>query len=477
MHVLKNSYQEKRQFLCIVGKAAPLSTMRPHSSRRHFLQQCTKASSALAFPSIIPASALGKDGRPPPSERTTLAVIGCGGRGTDVLKSFLQDERVQVIAACDVERESARYNKGIIKKAGTLGREPARRLVDQTYDTRGCRTHEDFREVLACADVDAVQIATPDHWHALQAVAAAHAGKHIYCEKPLSLTVAEGRFMSDVVRRSGVTWQTGSQQRSDIHFRMACEYVRNGRIGKLRQIRVGLASKNRDNNGHANQTAETPVPEGLNYDLWLGPAPDAPFCPARLHSNWRWFYDYSGGNITDFGAHHLDIVQWALDMDESGPVSFFDLKAEWPAAGSLYSTCPRFSFAYRYADGTIVRVADQQDFGSGIAFEGEHGTILCSRGMLKITPDSLRQPLKPNDLRLYESKDHFRNFIDAIRDGTRPAAPIESAHRSITIAHLANIALRLGRNSLNWDPVNERIRDDAEASAMLKRGMRQPWQL
>ncbi len=445
--------------------------------RRHFLQQCSTAVTALGFPTIIPSSALGKDGSIAPSNRTTLALIGCGGRGTDVVKNFLQDERVQVMAVCDVERESDRYNKGIIKKSGTLGREPTRRLVDSSYGTKGCATHEDFREVLARADVDAVQIATPDHWHAIMAVAAARAGKHIYCEKPLSLTIAEGRFMSDIVRRSGVTWQTGSQQRSDIHFRMACEYVRNGRLGRLKQIRVGLASDNRDNNGHASETSAAPVPEGLNYDFWLGPAPDAPFCPARLHSNWRWIYDYSGGNITDFGAHHLDIVQWALGQDESGPTEFFDLKAEWPAPGGLYNTTPRYSFAYRYADGTQVRVADKMDFGSGIAFEGEEGTLICSRGMLKIEPESLRKPLADGDLRLYESKDHFRNFIDALRDGVKPAAPIEVAHRSITIAHLANIALRLDRSKLQWNPATEQVVNDLEAQAMLTRQMRSPWTL
>ncbi len=447
------------------------------ASRRRFLQQCSAAGAALGFPTIIPSSALGKDGAVAPSNRTTLALIGCGGRGTDVVKNFLQDERVQVMAVCDVERESDGYNKGIIKKAHTLGREPARRLVDSTYGTKGCAVHEDFREVLARADVDAVQIATPDHWHALQAVAAARAGKHIYCEKPLSLTIAQGRFMSDVVRKSGVTWQTGSQQRSDIHFRMACEYVRNGRLGKLKQIRVGLASDNRDNNGCASQTAPVPVPEGLNYEFWLGPAPEAPFCPARLHSNWRWFYDYSGGNITDFGAHHLDIVQWALGMDESGPVEFFDLAATWPEKGALYSTPPTFAFSYRYTDGTPVHVKDKQDFGSGIIFEGEAGSVLCTRGKLEIKPVELRKPLAEGDVRLYESKDHFRNFIDAIRDGVKAAAPIEYAHRSITIAHLANIGLRLNREKLRWNPETEQIADDDEAAAMLTRPMRGPWQL
>jgi predicted dehydrogenase len=448
--------------------------MRHPIDRRRFLHSAT---AALGFPAIIPGSALGLDGKPAPSNRTTLGLIGCGGRANDVVKNFLNDDRVQVIAVCDVERESSRYNKGLIKKAGTFGREPMRRLIDTHYQGKGCSTHEDYRELLAQSGIDAVQIATPDHWHALHAIATARAGKHIYCEKPLSLTIAEGRFMSDTLRNANVIWQTGSQQRSDVHFRMAAEFIRNGRLGQLKAIRVGLASDNRDNNGHASQTAPTPVPEGLNYDLWLGPAPDAPFCPARLHSNWRWFYDYSGGNITDFGAHHLDIVQWALGMDESGPVEFSDFAATWPTPGSLYTTPLTFQFTYRYADGTPVHVADKMDFGSGIQFVGELGSITTQRGGLKFDPIDLRRPLGKDDVRLYESQDHFRNFIDAIQDGVQPAAPIETAHRSITIAHLANIALRLNRTQLKWDPKTERILDDAEAQSFTSRPMRAPWQL
>jgi len=449
----------------------------PHSRRRFLRQSALAAAASLGFPTIIPGSALGKNGRPAPSNRTTLGLIGCGGRGTDVVKNFLNDDRVQVIAVCDVEKESTRYNKNITKKTGALGREPMRRLIDGHYAGSGCSTHEDFRELLARTDVDAVQIATPDHWHTLQGLAAARAGKHIYCEKPLALTIGEGRFLSDAVRQSGVIWQTGSQQRSDVHFRTACEMVRNGRIGALKQIRVGLASGNRDNNGHAAQSAPTPVPEGLNYDLWLGPAPEAPFCPARLHSNWRWLYDYSGGNVTDFGAHHLDIVQWALGQDQSGPVAFSDLTATWPEVGEFYQTPLTFAFSYRYADGTMVKVADQMDFGSGIAFEGELGSITCVRGGLKVEPAALRQPLAKGDVRLYESKDHFRNFIDAIQQGVLTAAPIETAHRSITIAHLANIALRLKRDSLRWDPQREVILDDTEADSYRTRPLRQPWSL
>jgi predicted dehydrogenase len=400
-------------------------------------------------------------------------VIGSGGQGTSDLKGFLQDERVQVVAVCDAERESGRYNKNL----GVCGREPARRLVDQTYGTKGCAVHEDFREVLARKDVDAVLIATPDHWHALIAIAASHAKKHTYCEKPLSLTIEQGRVMVREVTQSGIIWQTGSQQRSDVHFRTACEMVRNRRIGELQLIEVGLASQNRDNNGHAAETAPAPVPEGLNYDLWLGPAPAAPFCPARLHSNWRWIYDYSGGNLTDFGAHHLDIAQWALDAEHTGPVEFYDFKATWPEAGGLYNTPSTFSFECRYANGVRMRVADKQSFGSGVKFTGERGSILVNRGKLLVEPDSARAPLEANEQRLLVSANHHRNFIDAIVNGTPAAAPIETAHRSATIAHLGNIALRLRREKLRWDPQHENILGDEEAQAMIGRPMRQPWKL
>jgi predicted dehydrogenase len=331
--------------------------------------------------------------------------------------------------------------------------------------------------VLARSDVDAVLIATPDHWHALIAIAAAHAKKNIYCEKPLSLTIEQGRVMAQEITKSGITWQTGSQQRSDVHFRTACELVRNGRIGQVKVIEVGLASLNRDNNGHAAETAPAPVPDGLNYNMWLGPAPEAPFCPARLHSNWRWIYDYSGGNLTDFGAHHLDIAQWALDMEKSGPVEFYDFKATWPEAGSLYNTPPTFSFECRYANGVRMRVADQQSFGSGVKFIGEHGSIRVNRGQLIVEPDAARAPLGPNNQRLPVSTNHYRNFIDGIVNGTQPIAPIETAHRSITIAHLGNIGLRLKREKLRWDPASERIVDDDEAEKMVSRPMRAPWKL
>lgn len=406
-----------------------------------------------------------------------MGVIGTGGRGVADMKNFFNDERVQIVAVCDVERESTRYNQNVVKQFGALGREPVRAMVDEAYESKGCAAFGDYRELLGREDIDSVLIATPDHWHALHATATARAGKHIYCEKPLSLTIDQGRTMVDVVEASGVIWQTGSQQRSDVHFRLACELVRSGRIGELKEIRVGLASDNRDNNGHAAQTAPVPAPEGLDYEMWLGPAPEAPFCPARLHSNWRWMYDYSGGNLTDFGAHHLDIAQWAMDAERSGPVEFYDFAATWPEKGALYTTPPTFSFSCRYENGVVMKVADQMDFGSGLQFIGSEGSITTGRGSLKVEPDSARAKLGSDDVHLYESKDHFENFIDAITTGVAAAAPIETAHRSITIAHLGNIALRLGREKLRWDPVAERILEDPEADAMRSRPMRGPWSL
>ena len=454
-------------------------------TRRHFLQNSTGTAAAL-MPAFMSAAGTARPGkRPAPSGRVTLALIGAGSQGTTDMRNFLQDERVQVVATCDVEKESDRYNKAF--KGAFFGREPARRIVNKHYgeqDSKSgggnfCEAYEDFRDVLARKDIDAVLIATPDHWHVPISVLAARAGKHIYCEKPVSLSVAEGRFLCTEIERAGVRFQTGSQQRSDIHFRMACEFVRNGRLGKIKRITVGLASHNRNNNGCADQTAPTPVPAGLNYDLWLGPcAADLPFCPARLHSNWRWLWAHGGGNVTDFGAHHLDIVQWALGMDEGGPVDIFNPMPQWPAPGSFYQTPELFSFQFRYASGIEVTVTDGDANPSGVHFEGENGTTLfVKRGSIKTNPaDLLRQSIKPEEVHLYESKSHSRNLIDCILEKKQTICPPEIGHRSATIAHLGNIALKLGRG-FKWNPETEKIDGNDEAMAMLTRPMRAPWNL
>ena len=451
-------------------------------TRRHHLQQLlgTAALGGLSPLSAQTAPAKGK--RPAPSERITMALLGCGSQGTNDMRGFLQDDRVQVVAVADPERESRRYKQSF---KSAYGREPARRTVDKHYaEQQGksgagdfCKTYEDFREVLARDDIDAVLIATPDHWHVPMSILAARAGKHIYCEKPVALTVSEGRALCGEVEKAGVRFQVGSQQRSDIRFRMACEFIRNGRLGKIKRITVGLSSNNRDNNGQGSKTAPSPVPEGLNYDLWLGPcAGDLPFCPARLHSNWRWLWAHGGGNVTDFGAHHLDIMQWALDMDGSGPIEYFNPKAQWPAEGSFYQTPELFSFQARYANGVEVTVTDGQANKNGILFEGEDGrTLFVTRGVIRSNPpDLLKDRIRPDEIHLYQSKSHSGNLIDCILENRPTICPPEVGQRSATIAHLGNIALRLGRD-LKWDPVTETIFNDDEASHLLGRPLREPW--
>lgn len=448
-------------------------------SRRQFLV----AAGALAAPAIIPASALGRTVRPAPSGRIHLACFGFGTIAQSVTPNFLNDDRVQVVAVCDVNREGDHYGYQGEHKGG---REVGRRMVNKHYaektgkpDYNGCRVYEDFRELLAKEDVDAVEVSTPDHWHAIMAIACARRGKHIYGQKPLALTVEQGRAMAREVTKAGVTWQTGSQQRSGAYFRMACEFVRNKRLGKLQRILVRLPGGHRDFSKLAAKQAPEPAPDGFNWALWEGPAPHREYRPALHPLNWRWNYDYSGGMITDWGAHHIDIAQWALGMDHSGPVAIENLKAEMPAPDALYNTAKTFHFECVYANGVRMVVEDESAGPNGITFEGENGrSIFVSRDKLEFTPESLRQEkIGENEVRLYESRHHERNFIDCIYSGQPTVAPIEAAHRSITIAHIANIALRLGRTAIKWDPKKEKFVGDDKANKMLGCPLRKPWSL
>ena len=447
-------------------------------SRRQFLRRTVRATAAgLAFPTIIPGSALGLGGTVAPCNRITVGIIGTGNQGFNDIRSFLKDERVQILAVCDVNRESAGYWDG---KVG--GREPARRLVEEEYaksktsgNYRGCCSYADFREVLGRDDIDAVEVCTPDHWHAIPVIEACQAGKDIYCQKPLSLTIAEGRAMSFAVAKHGVVFQTGSQQRSDPNFRRACELVRNGRIGKLKCVRVGLPSGRVDYAKTSDQKDPEPVPEGFDYDRWLGPAPEAPYAPARCHVNFRWILDYSGGQVTDWGGHHPDCAQWGLGTELTGPVEIRNAKGAFPP-DKLWNTATEFSFEAVYEDGRTMRISNEERMG--VTFVGTEGTIYANRGKYETEPKSLRDTeIGPDEIHLYESDNHFRNFIDCVISRGPTAAPVEVAHRSITICHLGNIAMRLGRDRLRWDPRTERIVGDDEAAAMLSRPYRDPWKL
>jgi predicted dehydrogenase len=442
-------------------------------TRRQFLGQ----SALLGAPLILPAGTLGAADKPAASSRITLGFIGTGNQGINDIRGFLGDSRVQIVAVCDVNRESAGYWNG-----GVAGREPARRIVETHYAAakkagkyKGCDTYSDFRDLLARKDIDAVVICTPDHWHAIPVIEACKANKDIYCQKPLSLTVAEGRAMSDAVKKHKRVFQTGSQQRSDPNFRRACELVRNGRIGKLHTVRCGLPGGRPDYGKTGSRKKPEPVPKGFDYEFWLGPAPFKPYAPARCHVNFRWIYDYSGGQVTDWGGHHPDCAQWGMGTEHTGPIEIINAKASFPK-DVLWDTATEYYFEAIYASGVKLIISNKEP--GGVTWEGSEGKVWANRGRHDANPKSLlTSKIKPGEIHLYKSDNHYRNFIDCVISRKETAAPVEVAHRSITICHLGNIAMRLGRKKLRWDPVKEQIAGDAEAAKMLSRPYRKPWTL
>jgi predicted dehydrogenase len=446
----------------------------PAPTRRDFLGASTLA---LAAPTILSAGALGAGLSSAPSNRITLGVIGTGNQGLNDIGGFLGDPRVQIVAVCDVNEESPGYWNG-----GVAGREPARRRIEKHYADKkksgtwkGCEAYNDFRDLLKRKDIDAVAVCTPDHWHAIPVLAACAAGKDIYCQKPLSLTIAEGRAMSDAVKKHKRVFQTGSQQRSDRNFRRACELVRNGRIGKLHTVRVGLPGGRPDYGKTGDRKKPEPVPKGFDYEMWLGPAPEKPYAPARCHVNFRWIYDYSGGQVTDWGGHHPDCAQWGMGTEHTGPVEIRNATAVFPP-DPLWDTATEYSFEAIYANGVKMIVSSKER--SGVTWEGTEGSVYANRGVHDANPKKLLETkIGEKEIHLYKSDNHYRNFIDCVMSRKKTAAPVEVAHRSITICHLGNIALRLKRKTLKWDPEKEQIQGDDEAAKMLSRPYREPWKL
>jgi predicted dehydrogenase len=448
-----------------------------HPTRRQFLGQSVTASAALAAPLILPAGALGAGEKPAASRRITVGFIGTGNQGLNDIRGFLGDARVQIVAVCDVNKESAGYWSG-----GVAGREPARRLIEKHYAKakksgkyKGCDAYSDFRDLLGRKDIDAVVICTPDHWHAIPVLAACKAKKDIYCQKPLSLTIAEGRAMSDAVKKHKRVFQTGSQQRSDHNFRRACELVRNGRLGKLHTVRCGLPGGRPDFAKTGGRKKPEAVPRGFDYETWLGPAPRKPYAPARCHVNFRWIYDYSGGQVTDWGGHHPDCAQWGMGTEHTGPLEIRNARATFPA-DPLWDTATEFYFEAIYASGVKLIISNKER--SGVTWEGKEGTVWADRGRHDAKPKSLlKSKIGEKEIHLYKSDNHYRNFIDCVLSRKETAAPVEVAHRSITICHLGNIAMRLKRKKLKWDPAKEQIVGDDEAAKMLGRTYRAPWKL
>ncbi|MBM4019530.1 MAG: Gfo/Idh/MocA family oxidoreductase [Planctomycetes bacterium] len=421
-----------------------------HVTRRAFLRG---AAAALAAPYVITSTALGAADRPAASERLTLGHIGIGNQGRGHFGAMLGNGAVQILAVSDVKQEVRQTCQKAVDDRYAQERESGR--------YQGCAAYNDFRELMARPDIDAVIIAVPDHWHALVAVAAAKAGKDIYCEKPLSLTVRQARAMVTAARRFGVVFQTGSQQRSSQEFRFACEMVRSGRIGDLKTVNVGIGGPSSEK-----QFPEEPVPPGLDWDMWLGPAPWAPYnserCSGDYGGGWRHVRDYSGGPMTDWGAHHFDIAQWALGMDASGPVEIA------PPDGRDVKT-----LTYKYANGIVM----YHGGANGVLFTGTKGRVEVNRGYLKTWPDELMQtPTRPDEVNLYKSPGHHQDWLACIKTRRRPICDVEIGCRSVTVCHLGNIASWLGR-PLKWDPAREEIVGDPEAARWLDRPMRAPWTL
>ncbi len=449
--------------------------------RRTFLKHA--AASTLALPMVIRSSALGKAGSTAPSERITMASIGVGGMGTNNMRGFLAHEDVQILAVCDVVKASDQYGHWYKKgwNGAWFGREPARHIVEDHYAQkaptggyRGCDAYVDFRQAIARDDIDAVCITTPDHWHAIPAIMAAAAGKDIYCEKPLSLTVAQGRAMAQAVQRYNTVFQTGTQRRSSELFRFISELIRNGRIGKLQKALVAIGPNNKQ--APPRDWEPMPVPDWLDYDMWLGPAPWTPYHKDRCLYTFRFGSDYSGGQTTNLGAHGIDLVQWANGTDETGPVEIEDMGSEFPTDG-LFTTATKVHFRARYANAVELTCRTQEK--EVYRFEGTEGWIEVPTYSNELTcyPESLKTSvIGPNEIHLYKSNDHHRNFLDCIKSRGRTAAPVEIGHRSVSICHLGNIAMKLQRK-LQWDPTAERFTDCDEANQMLSRPMRSPWHL
>ncbi|MBT7981931.1 MAG: Gfo/Idh/MocA family oxidoreductase [Akkermansiaceae bacterium] len=422
-------------------------------NRRNFIKGTTIASGAISFPNIIPSQLLGKNS---PSNKITIGMIGTGNHGIHRnLNMFLRQPDAKVLAVSDV------FKSRMAK---------AHKMTNEHYKSNDCSMHSDFREILDRKDIDAVMISTPDHWHALMSSMAIRRGKDVICEKP-TLTVAEGRYIADLVKKTGRIFQTSTEDRSLFIYHRLAEVVRNGRIGKLKEIKVTLPAGKR----FPNET-ESEIPEDLDYDLWLGPAPKSPYTKSRTkQQHWRHVWDYSGGKFTDWGMHQLDTAQWANNTEKTGPTKVTG-KGNIHE-GSMYNTFVDYKIKYSYANGVQLSVSSG---GTSIHFygsEGWCGSKSWDSGLEANKIDIVKEPIPENGLHLYTCKGgEHRNFLDCVKSRKEPYFPAEIGHRCATLCHLGNISMRLN-TALDWDPEKETITNSKQGASMLSRKMREPWNL
>ena len=434
-------------------------------SRRRFLR--TAGGSLVAAPWIVPSFALGKDGAVAPSETIVAGAIGVGGQGRGLLRHTLSQNDVRVVAVCDVDSHH---------------RDQAKATVDSRYENRDCQTYADFRELLARKDIDMVVIASPDHWHGVLVTHAAAAGKDIYCEKPLSHDLAEGKAMVRAVRKHGVVFQTGSMQRSAGNMKRACEIVRNGYLGEITHINVGLP-----NGGHRSKVREfMEPPEHLDYEFYVGPAPWVPYHPERCHWNWRWWMGFGGGQMMDWIGHHGDIAHMGMGYDQTGPSEIAPAIWDVPSGSNIYDSPSAYRIECAYENGPTLTVASRNELpevfrnceDTGTQWFGRDGDwLFVSRGSLQASRDEiLETAFKGSDFRFPSMNDHMRQFLDCVKTREDPIAPVEAGHRSASLGQLSKIASLLGRK-LKWDPAKEEFVGDDMANQLLSRPYRAGWAL
>jgi len=456
--------------------------------RRQFMKL---AGAAVVLPSILPSSVLGREGKTSPSNKITLGVIGWGMQGPGNTQAFLAEEDCQVIAACDLDKNHL---------------QSAVDTINGHYQNKDCASYHDFRELLARPDLDAVMIAIPDNWHALAATEAARRKVDVYGEKPLAHTIAEQQAIVRAVEKHEIIWQTGSWQRSQPPFHKAAEIVRNGLIGDVTRVEVGLPSGHYDFAGSAPELltrlaalpekvtdlaqvrpgseawklAVTDPPAELDYEMWIGPAQMEPYIKQRVHMDWRWNYNTGGGQLLDWIGHHCDIAHWGLGFDRSGP-SEVEGHGDFPSPDALWNTCTKYRIELKYPRNIAMTIAGgHDDIRSGTKWIGTEGWVWVDRGGFEASnADWKKGKNLPEELRkvkLYESPGHQRNFLDSIKSRQPTIAPAQTAHHSAIPGHLGLISMLTGRK-LTWDAEHEKIHGDHEASKLLSRPYRAPWHL
>ncbi|WP_334319118.1 Gfo/Idh/MocA family oxidoreductase [Termitidicoccus mucosus] len=439
-------------------------------NRRSFLKTLAVSSAAATFPSIVRAQALGLGDTTAPSVRLNIGCIGTGIQGRANLTNALANSSVRVVAVCDVDKKH---------------REQAHRMVEETYARekrsgtyKGCAEYDDMRELLARPDIDAVLIATPEHWHALNVIYAARAGKHIYCEKPAGASIPETRAMLNAVQFAGVVCQIGSQQRSSTDFLRVIDLTRGGYLGAIKRVRVGLPSDMNKRPAQAVPGMPEPVPPELDYETWLGPAGPLPYCKARVHYNWRWNFAFGGGRLTDWVGHHFDSAALAMRVSNMMPIAIREAKARFLDDSPLYNTAADYSFEAHYANGIVIEVSSA--LREGVHIDGSEGSVYVNRGIVEYSAPHLRRIQIPTQrLSLSQSgpRGHMNDFVECALSGARPRAPMSDAHCVTAAAHLANVAFRAGRRELRFDPVVEQLVDAPDAVRYFQRTMRAPWTL